>query len=153
MSVSREINVRLLSNKIFSDLITEFEGQRWIFGKNNMIQTLSVEDKDDFDFKSFSDIMEVKEILNTREKEGIFNNLLLWDTKTDESMSLINYVKKEKYGNYKFHYDLTISFDGFKRINGADRYTDYGFYLNELLPRLIDLGCYICEVKCHDFDC
>jgi len=153
MSVSREINIRFLTNMIFSDFIAEFEGQRWIFGKDNMIQTLRVNDNDDFDFMSIPDFKEAKKILDKREKNGVFNNILLWDTKTDESLNLINYIKEEKYKDYKYHYDLTISFDGFKRITGADRYTDYGFYLNDLLPRFIYIGCYICEVECHDYDC
>ena len=153
MSVARTINIRLLSNKIFSDLIFEFEGQRWIFGKNNMIQTLCLNDVDDFDFMGFSDFKEVKKIFDKREKDGVFNNLILWDTKTEESLILMNKTKKDKYNNYKYHYNLSITFDGFKRITGADRYTDYGFYINDLLPGLIDLGCYICEVECHDFDC
>lgn len=153
MSVSRTINIRLLTNQRFSDLIKRFVGERWIFGLDGNIQSQAEDDIDDFNYISYNDFKEVKRILDKRESKGIFNNIHLWDTKTQESLSILNWVNAEPYHGYSKHYDFMISFDGLKRIQGAERYTDYGFYLNELIPRIQDMGCYICEIKCHDFDC
>ncbi|BDD05496.1 hypothetical protein [Aureibacter tunicatorum] len=153
MSVSREINIRLLSNKIFSDLIDGLVGQRWIFGVNNEITTLKSDDTDDFDFVGFRNFIDAKQIWDKRERNGVFNNLALWDSKSKETLNIICTVLSEKHPEYNYHYDLSIMIGIGQRIVGANRSTDFRFYLNELLPKLISLDCYICEVKCHDFDC
>lgn len=147
MSVDRDIKIRLLTNDSFPELLDKFVDKKWC--SNN--QTLNVEDVDDFDFKETKDFEDLKSILVQRELRGLPNYLIL--TVFDYETVTLSAVKVDhSFQNFKYQYELNFRLGIGRRIPNADRYTDFGFYLKDLLPRLIEIGCYINEVNCRDFD-
>ena len=91
--------------------------------------------------------------LSIRENKGLANYISFWVDKCDETILISSVKKTDLYEGNSSHYELTFTPGIAKRIDKADRYTDYGFYLNQIIPRLIEIGCYVCEIKCQDFDC
>jgi hypothetical protein len=155
MSVARSIKVRVVtpySNCV--ELIEMLVQDFWSFNKDGSINTLRIDDTEDFDFVDFEDYQEVKPILLERERRGLNTPINLWDQEYEESILFsFNRIENTYWDKgYITQYELNF-LPGFgRRIVGADRYTDYGFYLNQLIPKLLQIGCYVCEITCQDFD-
>ncbi len=151
MSVSREISIRFISTKVFSDLIFEFEDDNWtLFNDDNSI--IICDSNKEKEFIEFADINEVKNELNNKERQNSSNSIKIINKETRESLMITNQVYVSEHNKTEFDYEWLIWFDGFKRILGAERYTDYTFYLSKIVPKLLNLGCNIREIRCHDFD-
>ena len=145
MGVDRDISIRVITNEeTFADLLEKFVDDKWVSTNT----TLEVTDVDDYDFISFKDSQVVREILIKREKAGLRNHINLFAN--EESIWLISHKLEGEYHGYKNHYELNFSLGYGKRIDKANRYTDFGFYLNDIIPKLINIGCYVCEVTCRD---
>ena len=154
MGLDRGITVRVATNyDKFSDLFIDFVNDFWVDKKEFSLSSLDPDDIDDFNFKDFKSFNSLKPVLDSREKKGMANFLSLWVDKCDESILISSVKKSELYDGNSSHYELTFTPGIAKRIAKADRYTDYGFYLNQIIPRLLEMGCYVCEITCHDYDC
>ncbi|WP_192820954.1 hypothetical protein [Rufibacter sp. LB8] len=154
MSVSRSIKIRVVTNhKTLSDLIRDFTNDFWTLkDQNGKFSSIAVNDLDDFDYKVFYDVEEVYKILDNRERSNKLNAITFCDREYFECNILLIYPLENKNSGYAKHYELHITPGIGKRIIGSDRYTDYGYYLNNTLPKLKEIGCYVCEVECQDFD-
>ncbi|TNE78629.1 MAG: hypothetical protein EP332_13540 [Bacteroidetes bacterium] len=154
MGLSRDITIRVATNhEQFSDLFLEFVSGFWVDNPEFHLDSLELDDIDDFNFKKFDHINLVKPILDLRESRGIDNYLAILIEEDNSSMLIRSTKKTTQYLGYNSHYELNFSPGAAKRIDGTKRYTDYGFYLNQIIPRLLAIGCYVCEITCHDFDC
>jgi hypothetical protein len=58
----------------------------------------------------------------------------------------------QNYEGFERHYKLSLLLGIGQRITGAERYTDFSFYLTRLLPRLVAPTDYVCEIACRDID-
>ena len=155
MSVSRNIDIRILTNvSSLSEFIEKLTTNFWHFkNESDTFFSIPLNDNGDFDYQTFDDINEVNDILDSRESKKELNAIGLWDKTYSESFGLLIQTLDNNYEDYKKHYLLSFSPDAAKRIEGSSRLTDYGYYLNQLIPKLISIDCYICEVTCHDYDC
>lgn len=135
------------------EFLEQFTNNFWSFNQDNSITSLAVDDIDDYDYKIFTNCEEINHILRKREEQDLLVSVVLWDKNFEESF-LLNIIKQQNnYQDFSTHYKLDFHIGYGKRIEKANRYTDYGYYLNQLLPKLLEIGCYICEVNCHDNDC
>lgn len=153
MSVSREIKIRLITNKNrFSDLFIEFVKDFWFDNNDFTVSSFEKEDINDYKYIEFPDFKTLKPILDYREDKNYDNYLFFYVKKIDEAILIRSTKMKESYKGYSSHYELNFTPGIGKRIENAERYTDYSYYLNQILPRLVKIDCYICEIECHDFD-
>ncbi len=154
MGVSRDITIRVATNhETFSELFLEFVTGFWVNNPEFHLESLELDDIDDFNFKRFNHFSLVKPILDLRESRGIDNYLNILIDANNSSMLIRSTKETAQYHGYNSHYELNFAPGNAKRIDGTTRYTDYGFYLNQIIPRLLAIGCYVCEISCHDFDC
>jgi hypothetical protein len=153
MSISREIAVRVISkqNK-FSDLFIDFVTNFWV--KNNEVNfcSLGPDDVNEYNFTDFQNFDQLKPILDQREARGLANYVNFLVAELDESISISCVKDINFYNNNLTEFQLKFTPGIAKRLERANRYTDYGFYLNQIIPKLREIGCEICEIKCHDFD-
>ena len=153
MSISRTITIRLLTNESkFSDLFSTFILNFWNEGMNFCIASLEKDDIDNFNYIDFHDFKYLKPILDFRENNGNSNYLSFMVNQLNETISICSEKLKNNYKNDKSHFELTFTPGIGKRIENAERYTDFGFYLNQIIPRLIEINCHICEIECRDYD-
>lgn len=153
MSVSRTITIRLVTNyETFSDLFFDFAINNWFENPKQIFQSLSIDDIDEFDFIPFDSFDKLRPILDFREQNSLTNYISIVVDKYEENILLGCLKKETSYKNFKSHFEWTITLGIGKRIENAERYTDFGFYQNQIIPNLIKLGCYICELNYHDFD-
>lgn len=154
MSVDRTIEIRLLTNlNYFSQVLELLIDNGFSFNDDGTITSLSETDIDDFDFIKYSSFAVVKDILDIREDNGLDNHVVIWDKSIDDSLLVWSKRIDGIYEGYKQQYSVVLTIGVGVRIKGADRYTDFGIYLNKLLPLLVNNSIYICEVNCNDFDC
>lgn len=154
MSVSREIGVRVMSKQSkFSDIFVDFVTNFWV--KNNEVNfnSFGLEDIDEFNFINFTNFDELKPILDQREAQGLTNYVNFLVAELEESISISCFKKLNLLDNNLNEFDLKFTPGIAKRLDKADRYTDYGFYLNQIIPKLKEIGCEICEITCRDYDC
>lgn len=153
MGVSRTITIRLVTNyETFSDLFFDFAKDNWFEDTMQTFQSLNKDDIDKFEFIPFDNFDKLKPILDFREQKNLINFISTVVDKYEENI-LLGCLKKEmSYTNFKSHFEWTITLGTGKRIENAERYTDFGYYQNQIIPKLIELGCYICELNYHDFD-
>lgn len=152
--VRRSITVRIATPfKDCVEFLEQFTNNFWSFNQDNSITSLAVDDIDDYDYKIFTNRGEINNILRKREEQDLLVSVILFEEGFDKSLNLIIKKQKNTYEGFITHYELHFHINYGKRIEKANRYTDYGYYLNLLLPKLQEIGCYICEVTCHDFDC
>lgn len=152
--VSRTILIRVATpyNNCV-EFLEQFTTNFWTFNQDNTITSLAVDDIDDYNYKSFTNINEIKEILRLREYKGLMVSVVLWEIGFESSIHLRIKKIESAYKNITTHYELDFDIGYGKRIKNANRYTDYGYYLNLLLPKLLEMECCICEITCHDYDC
>lgn len=154
MSVSREIKILILSNaSCLSELIEKLTTDFWNFkNESGTFLSIPLNDNEDFDYQTFDDIKVVNDILDKRESERKLNAIGLWDKTHNESFGVLIYTLDNNYKDFNKHYLFSFTPDAARRIEESARLTDYGYYLNQLIPKFISIDCYICEVTCHDFD-
>ncbi|MBC3538614.1 hypothetical protein ACFSC6_06290 [Rufibacter sediminis] len=154
MGVARSIRIRVVTNyQTLSSFIQDFTNDFWTLkNPDGKFYSIAVDDNDDFNHLPFDNFEEVSRILDKREELKRVNSLVLWDIDYFESNSFLVYPLDNNYEGYSKHYELSFVLGIGKRISGSDRYTDYSHYLNLMLPKLKQIGSYVCEVECQDFD-
>lgn len=138
---------------MFSDLFIDFVKLYWIESDVFKLYSYAENDIEDFDFKEFNNFDSLKTVLNIRQENNLTNFIDLFVEKINESILISAISINETYKGYSSHFELTFNLGIGKRIVNANRYTDFSFYLNQIIPRLIEIGCYVCEVNCQDYDC
>lgn len=153
MSIARNITIRfLIDERKFSDLFSTFISNFWSERTDFGISSLEKWDMGNFNYIDYPDFEKLKPILDFRENNGYSNYLSFWVEQLEDTIAISSTKLKENYKSNKSHFELTFTPGFGKRIENADRFTDYGFYLNQIIPRLIEIGCQICEIECRDFD-
>lgn len=155
MSVERDLTIRLVTNlDYFPDIVEVLLNEGFSFNEDGKVMSLSEDDLDEYDYIFFDSYAEVKIILNKRGDRGYNNYILIWENRIINDSIIIRSIKRDdKYNGYKNHYEIKFGIGYGERIKGAERYTDYGIYLNRILPIFIKHSMYICEINCCDFDC
>lgn len=154
MGVDRAIKMRVVTNlQYFSEIIEVLTNDYFAFNKDGTITSLAEDDIDDYNFIQYSMFSTVKGILDKREDKGLGNYIVIWAKNIDDSLLVSSRKMDTTYKGYKNQYEITFSMGSGIRIKGAERYTDFGIYLNELLPLLVKESMYVCEINCTDSDC
>ena len=152
MSVDREVSLGILTNRDkFSDLLNDFIIE--FDTKNNFnFLSLKVNDLDNFDYINYKNFEDLKPILDERENKKYSNYVSFFIDCLDERFLISSTKKEDIYKGYSSLFEIKINLGTGKRIENANHYTDYGFYLNKILPQLLSLDCSIIEVICRDLD-
>lgn len=154
MSLSRSIDVRIATNfRNQAELAEVLMGIYPMKNPEGAYSSIAIDDNDDWGSVEYSSFEEVSEVLIKREEQGDVNSVTLWTPDYNESIFLHIHINPEKYAGYRNHYELAFFGDFQERILGASRYTNFSFYLNKIVPLLVDNDCLICEIKCEDSDC
>lgn len=154
MGVDRTILIRIVTNnEYFSDIIKLLvQDNKYNFNVHGSVSSLGIDDIDEYDFILYKSFEELVDILNSRESKGIPNYLTIWDNDIQDSL-LIRCIKLDTvYRDFTNHYELHISIGHGVRIEGAERYTNFGVYINKLIPIFIKNSMYVCEINCCDID-
>lgn len=154
MSVERRLEIRVITNiPLLSQFIKELTKDFFHFeNESGTYCGISIEDDEDFDYQVYSDIQTMNIILDTREKNKKENAIIFWDKEYSESFGVLIYPLDNDYEGFKKHYLFSFALDSARRMSESSRFTDYGYYLNKILPEFMKIDCNICEIKCHDFD-
>jgi len=154
MSVDRSVEIRLVTKlDYFSELLQLLTRNIYSFNDDGTVTSLHEADIDDFDFMQFSSFQVAKDVLNKREDNGLDNHVVIWDKSLDDSLLVRSTRLHNDYKGYKNQYNIVFIIGHGRRIEGADRYTDFSKYLNKLMPILITKDIYVCEINCRDLDC
>lgn len=153
MSVSRNLYIRILTDlDAFSDIVKILINNGFCFNSDSTITSLEENDIDDFNYIDFKSFEIVKKILDKREESRISNFIVMMDYEINEKFLIRSVKLANDYPKHKGHYEINFDIGYGIRINGAERYTDFGIYLNKIIPIFIKNHMYICEVKCSDYD-
>ncbi|MBX0335584.1 hypothetical protein K3G39_20320 [Pontibacter sp. HSC-14F20] len=155
MGVQRTIRVRVLTkDKRLSDFIKNLTNNFWsLQNPSGAYTSIPLDDEGEFDYITFKESESVFKILDLRDAYEKPNAVNLWNQELEESINLLIHPLEGDYDGYSKQYELNFSLGIGQRISGADRYTDYGYYLNQLIPKLQLINCQVCEFECHDYDC
>lgn len=123
------------------------------FSPNGKIVSLAEDDVEEFEYIEYDAYDALKEVLNKRENVGKDNYVVIWEKSIDDSLLVRSKKLETTYEGYNNHYEINFSMGYGVRIKEAERYTDYGYYLNRLVPIFIKNSVYICEINCCDYDC
>ncbi|MGB0430665.1 MAG: hypothetical protein ACPGLV_09340 [Bacteroidia bacterium] len=154
MSVSRSIEVKLFTNFVKpSDLLKELvDDVLSLKDENDIIQSYSIDDIEEFEFIPFESEESLFETLDARENRNLSNYILLYNSDISEMIHLHIENLNDKNDGFGKGYSLTFSPLVGKRLECADRLTDYGYYLNMLVPRILRSNSKIKEIICEDYD-
>ncbi|NRT72104.1 hypothetical protein [Clostridium beijerinckii] len=154
MSVERNLYIRILTNLDgFSDIIKILIDNGFCFNSDRTITSLEENDVDDFNYIDFKSFEIVKKILDKREESGQSNSIVMMNYDINERFIIRSVKLANYYSKYRGHYEINFDIGHGIRISGAERYTDFGSYLNKIIPIFVKNNIYICEVKCSDYDC
>ncbi len=154
MSVERNLYIRILTNLDgFSDIIKILIDNGFCFNSDRTITSLEENDVDDFNYIDFKSFEIVKKILDKREESGQSNSIIMINYDINERFIIRSVKLANDYSKYRGHYEMNFDIGHGIRISGAERYTDFGIYLNKIIPIFVKNNIYICEVKCSDYDC
>lgn len=149
MSADRAISIRIVTDRVqFSDLFIDFVAN---LTDDSTFEMTSVA-KDDNDLKEgivFSDFGKLKEALDYRQSKKYYTYVTIYSKSIAEAI-FIGAKKLNGTQENPSYFQLEISPGVGERTPYDDRATDYGFYLNWIIPRLTELDCYILEVHCED---
>ena len=152
MGLDRSIEITFSSDiKTFSGLLESYIAA---FCTKSIPEILSLSDNDtdDFDFITFDTFSHLKETLDVRELKGYSNHVSFITDAFGESILLMCNRKNSGIRGFASKFELTVTPGIGRRIEGAERFTDYGFYLNILLPWLISNQCLVHEITCKDYE-
>lgn len=154
MSVERIIRLRILTDlDYFSEVAEVLLNNGLVANEDGTITSLSENDIDDFDYIIYDSFDNLRQILNKRQDKGLSNYVIMWLQNREDSLLVRSDEVENVYKGVKHQYELTLFLGHGIRVIGADRYTDFGIYLNKILPIFVNHSMYICEVNCSDFDC
>lgn len=154
MSVERNLYIRISTDlDAFSDIVKILINNGFCFNSDNTITSLEENDVDGFSYMDFKSFEIVKKILDKREERGLSNSIVMINYDINERFIVRSVKLANDYSKYRGHYEINFDIGHGIRINEAERYTDFGIYLNKIIPIFVKNHMYICEVKCSDYDC
>lgn len=153
MGVSRDLTIRVLSNlNCFTDILKLLINEGFDFRVDGKIVSLSEDDIERFDYIECDSFEKVINVIERREQKGYSNHIVIWDKQNEDSLLLNISKTKSEYKGYTNQYTINFSIGYGVRIKDAERYTDFGVYLNRLIPIFVKNSMYVCQIDCCDFD-
>ncbi len=153
MGVSRDLTIRVLSNlNCFTDILKLLINEGFDFRVDGKIVSLSEDDIERFDYIEYDSFEKVINVIERREQKGYSNHIVIWDKQNEDSLLLNISKTKSEYKGYTNQYTINFSIGYGVRIKDAERYTDFGVYLNRLIPIFVKNSMYVCQIDCCDFD-
>ncbi len=153
MGVCRNLTIRVLSNlKCFTDILKLLINEGFDFGADGKIVSLSEDDIERFDYIEYDSFEKVNNVIERREQKGYSNHIVIWDKQNEDSLLLNISKTKSEYKGFTNQYTINFSIGYGVRIKDAERYTDFGVYLNRLIPIFVKNFMYVCQIDCCDFD-
>ncbi|MBK8244836.1 MAG: hypothetical protein IPK88_15535 [Saprospiraceae bacterium] len=150
MGVSRNITIIVYTNiETSHELIQKFLIGFWIKSNSCVVNTF-YEDETDIDilpkeieFDKLEPIFNKREILNKV-------NIISFSVDTLDEGIILSINNLENTFNDDKMYEIWISPGGAHKLKEYERNTDFSYYLNLILPRFKEIGCYPFEIKCND---
>lgn len=153
MGVSRDLTIRVLTNlNCFTDILKLLINEGFDFRVDGKIVSLSEDDIERFDYIEYDSFEKVINVIERREQKGYSNHIVIWDKQNEDSLLLNISKTKSEYKGYTNQYTINFSIGYGVRIKDAERYTDFGVYLNRLIPIFVKNSMYVCQIDCCDFD-
>ncbi|NOS94601.1 MAG: hypothetical protein HOP30_22040 [Cyclobacteriaceae bacterium] len=133
---------------------TAFEFIDHLFSEDFSVMDINKEFKLFFDetIHTFNSKIEFANTLNRKVDLGQSVCLIGHNATLDEELTIGIDKVDQNYEGFEKHYKISLIPGIGQRITGAERYTDFSFYLTRLLPRLTAPTDYVCEIVCQDFD-
>lgn len=151
MGVSRNITII-----VYSDIETSFELTEkflvgfWISSRSTSINTFYEDETDNDILPKAIRFDELESLFNKRSNLKKVNTISFPVDKLDEKLILSIKCLENTFNDDK-KYEIWISPGGAHTLKEYDRNTDFSFYLNLILPRIKEIGCYSSEIKCEDY--
>jgi len=151
MGVSRTITI-----KVYSNIETSFELTEkllvgfWISSRSTSINTFYNDDTDNDILPKTIRFDELESLFNRRSNLKKVNTISFSVEKIGEELILSIKCLENTFNDYK-KYEIWISPGGAHKLEKYERNTDFSYYLNLILPRFKEIGCYPIEIKCEDF--
>lgn len=151
MGVSRNITII-----VYSDIETSFELTEkflvdfWISSRSTSINSFYEDDTDNDILPKAIRFDELESLFNRRSNLKKVNTISFQVEKLGEGLILSIKCLENAFNDDK-KYEIWISPGGAHTLKEYERNTDFSFYLNLILPRIKEIGCYPSEIKCEDY--
>ena len=132
-------------------MLKDFLVGLWFKDENFKIQTFYLDATDNDDLSEKMNFKGVEPIFNLREKAQKRNIISFSVDELNEGI-IISIKAIENSFNTDSLYELMISPGGGHTLKNQDRYTDFSFYLNIILPRIKEMGCQVGRIICEDLE-
>ena len=155
MGVDRSIELKIATDiNYFSEIVQILYKEGYTFNDDGTLMSLTENDVDDYDYIQYESFEAVRKVLDKRQEKGLPNYIDMWDKNVDDRLLITcRKIENQYYRKYRNCFEIEFCIGHGVRINGADRYTDFGVYLNKLLPILIKNSIYVSQVNCSDLNC
>jgi hypothetical protein len=151
MGVSRNITVIVYTNIETSyELVEKFIVGFWINTPSAIVNTFYEDDTNNDILPKAIRLDELKPLFNKRSNLNKVNTISFSVEKLGEGLMLLVNNLENTFNDEK-KYEIWISPGGAYKLEKYERNTDFSFYLNLILPRFKEIGCYPIEIKCEDF--
>ena len=151
MGVSRNITITAYSNIETSfELIEKFLIGFWICSRSTSINTFYEDDTDNEILPKSIRFGELESLFNKRSNLKKVNTISFPVEILDEGLILSIKCLDNTFNDDK-KYEIWICPGGAHTLKEYERNTDFSFYLNLILPRIKEIGCYPSEIKCEDY--
>ena len=151
MGVSRNITVIVYTNIETSyELVEKFIVGFWINTPSAIVNTFYEDDTNNDILPKAIRLDELKPLFNKRSNLNKVNTISFSVEKLSEGL-ILSVNNLENTFNDEKKYEIWISPGGAYKLEKYERNTDFSFYLNLILPRFKEIGCYPIEIKCEDF--
>ena len=150
MGVSRNTTIIL-----YSDIETSFEVTEkflvgfWISTSSTSINTFYDDETDNDILPKAIQFDELETLFKKRSDLNKVNTISFLVEELNEGLILSIKCLENTFNNDK-KYEIWISPGGAHTLKEFERNTDFSFYLNLILPRMKEIGCYPFEIKCED---
>jgi len=151
MGVSRNITGIVYTNIETSyELVEKFIVGFWINTPSAIVNTFYEDDTNNDILPKAIRLDELKPLFNKRSNLNKVNTISFSVEKLSEGL-ILSVNNLENTFNDEKKYEIWISPGGAYKLEKYERNTDFSFYLNLILPRFKEIGCYPIEIKCEDF--
>jgi hypothetical protein len=151
MGVSRSIRIIVYSNIETSfGLIGMFLVGFWIRSHSTCVRTFYEDDTGNDILPNEIRFDELEPFFNKRSNFNEENTISFSAENLNEGL-IVSIKSLENTFNDDKMYEIWISPGGAHKLKEFERNTDFSFYLNLILPRFKEIGCYPFEIICNDF--
>jgi len=150
LGVSRNITIIVYTNIETSyELIQKFLIGFWIKSNSSVVNTFYDDETDneilpkEIEFDKLETIFKKREILNKV-------NIISFSVDTLNEGIILSINNLENTFNDDKMFEIWISPGAAHKLKEYERNTDFSYYLNLVLPRFKEIGCYPSEIMCSD---